>query len=85
MNETNPSTNPTDLLDNSNNTENIFIYIMLGIELLNSIIAIWASYKLNHIALSFEHVKCCCLEFSGFYLESESNEEKVKHDCSKSR
>lgn len=61
--------NNTDTENLNNNTENIFIYIMLGIELLNSVIAIWSSYKLGHIALNAQHVKCCCLEFDNVQLD----------------
>ena len=55
--------------NNTDNSENIFIYIMLGIELLNAVIAIWSSYKLGHIALNAQHIKCCCLEFDNVQLD----------------
>lgn len=69
-----------------NNNENIFIYIMLGIELLNAFVALWTSYKMGYILLNIGHIKCCCFEFDNVYLESESNEEHItreKHELTK--
>lgn len=76
---------------NTDNAENIFIYIMLGIELLNAVIAVWSSYKLGHIVLNLEHVKCCCFEFDNVFLDiSDSESDNIhprdneRHDCTKS-
>jgi hypothetical protein len=67
---------------NITNTENvddsnpIFIYIMLIIEVINALISAWTSYKLGHFEMHANHVKICCCEFDNIDIEvsdSESN------------
>ena len=64
-----------DLIDDSNP---IFIYCMIGIEVLNALVAIWTSWKLGHLNLIIQHVKCGCIEFDDIHLEVSDSEDKTR-------
>ena len=69
-------------LDDSNP---IFIYIMLGVEICNVLISAWTSYKLGHFELHANHVKVCCCEFDGINIEvSDSEDNKTKEYATRS-
>lgn len=63
---------------NTESIDNIFIYVMLGFELLNSIVGVWTSYKLGHLNLNIEHLECCCLEFDNLNIQTDSDGEIQK-------
>lgn len=56
----------------------IFIYIMLIIELLNCMISAVTSYKLGHFQFKTDHIKCCCFEFDGIDIEVSDSDSEVK-------
>ena len=66
--------NDTNTENLGNNNENIFIYIMLGIECLTAFVSLWTSYKMGHILLNVEHLRCCCLEFDNINLDISDSE-----------
>ena len=68
-------TNAKHEMDDSNP---IYIYIMLGIELVNSIIALWTSYKLQHLNFVAEHIECCGIICDDLNISISDSEEKIK-------
>ena len=73
-------TNTNHAIDDTNP---VFLYIMLGIELINSIIALWTSYKLKHLNFIASHVEFCgCIICDDLDISISDSEEKIK-DVSK--
>ena len=74
------TTNTKHDIDDSNT---IFLYIMLAIELVNSLIALWTSYKLQHLNFIASHIECCGIICDDVNIEI-SDENNII-DVSKSR
>lgn len=52
----------------------VFVYLLLAIEMLTCVLSLITGYKLGHFTIKSDHIKCCCFEFDGLDIEVSDDE-----------
>ena len=58
-------------------TNPIFIYLMIAVEILNMLISLLVAYKLDHLRLDIGHFKCCGLECDNIFMETSDTNDNI--------
>lgn len=67
-----------------NKVDNIYLYLLMGIECVSFLITAWTSYKLNHMSFMVDSMKFCCFECDNLNLVV-SDGDIIENAATKSR